>query len=155
MRVDFYTEKDDICAAARLRRSIIGMCAVLLPMIALYVLAILKGARMGMLAALLAAFAWILFWGDMRLIPALRYGAFLKDMRMGLRRSTECILVRLEEKEQMQDGVRVRALHVRICDGEDSRIFYLNASHGEHCPAMGMQVRIFSYGRHILSCDIL
>lgn len=155
MRVDFYTEKDDICAAARLRRCMIGLCAVLLPLIALYVLAILKGARMGMLAALLAAFVWIVFWGDMHLIPALRYCAFLKEMHRGLRRSTECISEQLEEKEQMQDGVRVRALHVHICDGEDSRIFYVNASHAERCPAMGAQMRVFSYGRHILSCDIL
>ena len=155
MRVDFYTEKDDVCAAARLRRSIIGLCAVLLPLIALYVLAILKGARMGMLAALLAAFAWTVFWRDMRLLPELRCRAFLKELRKGLRRSTECIPVKLEAEEQMQDGVRVRALHVRICDGGDSRIFYVNASHAERLPSMGMRMRISSCGRHILSCEIL
>lgn len=155
MRVELYTETDDICAAVRLRRSIIGLCAVLLPMIVLYVLAVLKGLRMGMLAALLAAFSWAVFWGDMRLIPALRCRAFLKEMHKGLRRSTECIPVKLEEREQMRDGVCVRALHVCISDGGDSRIFYVNVSHADRFPAMGVHMQISSYGRHVLSCEIL
>ena len=144
---------DDMLEARRSLDRCRGLLAsVLVPLLAVYVLAIVRGMQWLMLAALLAGFGWALFFGDLKLMPALRYVRFLREMQSGLRRTTECTLERLEGEAQMQDGVRVFALHVRLAESGDSRILYVNASKADMLPDMGARVRITGYGRHVVEC---
>ena len=129
------------------------LALVLMPLLAAYVLGAAKGWQGIMLAALLAGFVCALLIGDLKLLPALRYVRFLKEMENGLRRSVDCTLESLDAEEQMQDGVRVYALHVRLLADGDSRIFYVNVSKSGCLPAMGKRVRLTGYGRHVVGCE--
>ena len=147
-----YNDTDLLLAGRRVKRCIAGMAAVLLPLLAVYVLGVVRGMYGLILAALILMFAFSVFAGDLWLLPALRYRRFLKEMGKGLRRSADCILESMDVETQVQDGVQVRALHVRLCEGGDSRIFYVNASKLELLPEMKRHVRLESYGRHVTAC---
>ena len=155
MEISLYSKNDTSCAAARLRRSIFLLICLLLPLLALYVFAILKGMRLLMLAASLLAFVCAVFCCDFCLLPAKRYFCFLKGLEKGLRRSLECSLTDVSEDLQMQDGARVLVVQVRILDGGGSRIFYANASKRDLLPSEGARIRLTSCGRHIISFQLI
>lgn len=131
------------------------LASTCVPLLAVYVLGIAKGWQGLMLAAILAGFGCAVFICDLKLLPALRYVRFLNEMEQGLRRSVDCVLEALEAGEQMQDGVRVRALHVQLTENGDSRILYVNASKAERLPDMNVRVRLTSYGRHVVDVEVL
>lgn len=150
-----YTRKDEQAAKRRCRRFAFVLLAVLAPLLAVYIAGVLMDHQWLMLASLLAGFICAMIICDLCLLPALRYARFLRDMSCGLRRSAECTLESLDEDAQMQDGVRVRALHVRLCAGGDSRIFYMNLSKIESLPPVGTTVKLTAYGRHVVECEVL
>lgn len=141
------------------RRSLNRCCGLLAlivaPLLAVYVLGVLMGWQGLMLAVLLVGFACVVFVCDLKLLPALRYVRFLRDMERGLRRNVDCVLDRMAEDVQLQDGVHVHALHVRLKEGSDSRIFYVNVSKAALLPVMGTEVRITAYGRHVVDFEVL
>ena len=150
-----YNQNDIQEARRSLNRCSGLLVSVLLPLLVVYVLGIVKGRQGLMLMALLLGLACTVFICDLKLLPARRYMRFLKEMEIGLRRSTDCTLERLDTQVQMQDGVRVCALHVCLNAGGDSRIFYVNASKTDCIPVMGTVVRITGYGRHVVNCEEL
>ena len=149
-----YTEKDMLLA----RKSLLGaagwMAAVLAVLLAGYVAALVKGwyVLTAVLAVLMLAFC--LFFGDLMLAPRLRYARFLKELGKGLRRSADCVLECMDDGLQLQDGVKVHALQVRLPDG-DSRIYYLNASKLDFLPEMEKRIRLVSYGRHVVDFVVI
>lgn len=128
------------------------LIGILLPLAMIYVLALLKGRQGLMLAALLIGFSVSVFIGDLKLLPALRYLRFLREMESGLRRSADCVLMKVETEAQMQDGAQVFVLHVCMTESGDNRIFYVNASKIAQLPEIGAHVKITSYGRHVVDC---
>jgi len=144
-----YTDADLARAEGRVKRYMLQMLAALAPVWAIYVLALVKRSY-GLSVVMALLMIIILLPGiDLKLWPALRYRRFLKEMQAGLRRRTECVILRLDEEIQMQDGAHVRSLHVRLPDGDD-RIFYLNAAKAEFLPQPGTNCTLVSYGRHIV-----
>lgn len=150
-----YSQKDMQEARRSLNRCRGLLALVLAPLSVVYVLEIIKGRQGLMLAALLVGFGYAVFICDMKLLPALRYVRFLREMGQGLRRTADCVLDHLSDEVQLQDGVRVHALHVRLKEGGDSRIFYVNASKIALLPSMGAAVRITAYGRHVVDFEVL
>lgn len=150
-----YSSKD----MQKARRSLSCCCGllalILAPLIAVYVSGIVQGRQGMMLAAMLAGFGYTVFICDLKLLPVLRYVRFLKEMEKGLRRDMVCILESMDMQTQMQDGVRVHALHVRLAEDEDSRILYVNAGKVNMLPPMDARVRITGYGRHVVHCEVL
>lgn len=130
------------------------LLALLTPLTAVYICEIVKGRETMMLAVLLAGFACVVFAGDIWLLSAWRYMRFLREMDRGLRRSVVCVIEHIESKPQMQDGVRVYALQVRLQDGE-SRIFYLNISKMKQFADAGVRVKLTSYGRHVVDFELI
>ena len=143
-----YTESDRTRAERLARRWTLILGGAELVLLAAYVAGIALGRRWMMLAALLLGFIAALFLGDLCLLPALRYRKFLRELETGLRRSAICTVDFLKEEAEMQDGVRVREMQVRLGDG-DSRIFYVNADHADQVPEPGAQIELESYGRHV------
>ena len=143
-----YTEGDRMRAERLARRWTLLLGGAELALLAAYVVGIALGRRWMMLAALLLGFIAALFLGDLCLLPALRYRKFLRELETGLRRSAICTVDFLKEEAEMQDGVRVREMQVRLGDG-DSRIFYVNADHADQVPEPGVQIELESYGRHV------
>ena len=149
-----YTEKDVFLARKCLLRTAGWMTAVLAVLLAGYAAALVQGryAPAAVLAVVMLVFG--LFFGDLLLMPRLRYARFLKEMGKGLRRSADCVLEHVDAAVQMQDGVKVHALQVRLADG-DSRIYYLNASKLDFLPEMGTGIRVVSYGRHVVEFMVI
>lgn len=152
---EFYTEADFSAAQRRYRRRCICMAALLAPFAALYVWAVIAGRQGLMLLALLAAFFLAVFLGDLWLMPARRGCVFLREMRSGLRRSAECKIEWVETLVQVQDGIRVHAMVVRLLAGGDTRVYYVNAAQLNRLPGMGVKIRLHSYGRHAVGCETL
>lgn len=141
-------------AAERIAKRRTAVLAIVLALaLAGYVAAILAGFRWLMLAILLAGFLFAVFYGDLKLLPALRCRKFLGEMRVGLRRNLLCRVDARDQNPQLQDGLRVYAQQVRLPDG-DTRIFYLNADHAPHFPEQGTCIRLESYGRHITGFEL-
>jgi len=148
-----YGPEDTRNAEKRLRKCTAVLLCVPLALLAVYAFAAVEGRQAMMLAVLLAAFLWLLLAGDLVWLPAKRYARFLREMNKGLRRSALCIPERIEAEAQMQDGVSVHALHVRLKDCGDSRIYYVNRSKLSFMPAMGEKLIITSYGRHVVDWE--
>lgn len=144
-----YTQEDMRRSTALLHRYVAILCAVLLPLLGLYVFAAVKGSQMAMLLILIAALCFAGPETALYLAPALRYRNFLREMEKGLRRECLCSVESVDETVQMQDGVRVFALQVRLKDG-DTRLFYLNASKKENFPPENRALRLISFGRHVV-----
>lgn len=147
-----YTEDDLRLAEAAFRRAALVLALPVAVLLAGYVAAILAGSRACMLALALVCFAWMMFAGDLLLLPAKRYRRFLLEMQRGLRRSVRCRLQKLGAETEMQDGVRVHKLEALQKDGE-SRIFYISVNKAALLPPMGADVHLESYGRHIVNCS--
>lgn len=148
-----YSERDEKIAAAHLHRYALLLAGMLLLLAALYVPAVVKGQRALMLVLLVCGYCCSLLFCDLRLMPALRYRRFLRDMNSGLRRSLDCMLECIGDEIRLQDGVRVLEMQVRLCRGGDSRLFYVNVDKAALLPGMGTAVRITSFGRHVVCCE--
>ena len=143
-----YTDADRRQAERIARRWALLLGGAELALLTAYVVLILLDLRWAMLAALLLAFAIAVFLGDLCLLPALRYRKFLRELDRGLRRSAVCTVDQLKDASEMRDGARVRELQVRLDDG-DSRIFCVNADHGDRIPEPGARIELESCGRHV------
>lgn len=150
-----YSPKDMQEARRSLNRCCGLLVLILAPLIAVYVLGVVQGSQGMMLAAMLAGFGCTVFICDLKLLPVLRYVRFLNEMEKGLRRDVICILESMDMQTQMQDGVRVHALHVRLAENGDSRILYVNSGKVNMLPMMDTKVRITGYGRHVVHCEVL
>lgn len=153
--IRLYDNTDIRCAARRLRSCILLLAMPLLLLLAAYIFAIVKGMRLLMLGILLAGFIWSVLCCDLRLLPALRYASFLREVDNGPHRRLDCRLESVSPQHEMQDGARVQALQVRRMEDGETRIFYMNASKAECLPPMGSQVQITSHGRHIVAFRLL
>lgn len=147
-----YTQADMRRANALVRRRSLILGIGLFLLLAAYIAAILAGSQGLMLAIALAAFWFASLEICIWLRPAAKYRAFLREAEKGLRRECVCTVESLDTKIQLQDGVRVYAIQVRLADG-DTRIFYLNASKTENFPAVGKTLRLTGYGRHIMAWE--
>lgn len=148
-----YDREDLRGAEKRLRTCTAWMLSLPTLLLTIYVAAIIAGEAVWMLAALLSAFAWLMLTADLCWLPAKRYRNFLREMDRGQRRSLRCILEEMQSETQLQDGVRVCTLQVRLPESGDCRIFYINIDKLDRLPAMGACVELTSYGRHIVNCE--
>lgn len=148
-----YDRKDLRGAEKRLRAHTFWMLSLPLLMLMAYVAAIFAGKPIWMLVSMLLAFVWLMLTADLCWLPAVRYRNFLREMNRGQRHSLRCILDEMQKETQLQDGVRVRALQVRLPESGDCRIFYINIDKLDRLPAMGACVELTSYGRHIVNCE--
>ena len=144
-----YTQDDLRRAQSLVVRYALILGAVLAVLLAAYIAAVLMDSQGAMLLILLSAFWFAALEIALWLRPMVQYRGFLREMMCGLRRECPCTLDDLEERIQLQDGVRVHALQVRLEDG-DTRIFYVNASKRQLLPPMQTRLILISYGRHLV-----
>ena len=81
-----YAPEERLRAQRHVRSCGLALGGVEALLLAAYGAGIALGSRWLMLAALLIAFAFGVFWGDLYLLPALRYRKFLRELGAGLRR---------------------------------------------------------------------
>ena len=147
-----YVEDDLRCASARLRKYAFLLGAGLALCMGAYVWALVVRRETAGYLILLAGFIYALPLGMLRLYPALKYRDFVRELLRGLRRevcgSIDCI----DPAVQVQDGVRVHTVQLRLEDG-DTRLFYLNADKLDVFPRPGEKICLISYGRHVAGVE--
>ena len=144
-----YTEQDRTDIRQRVVKYSVILAVILAALIAVYVMCMIVRIQwLAMIDAVVmfaaACFMWCVF-----LYPCIRYMGFLKDMQTGLAREIRGSVVDVSEKEDLQDGVRVLPVRVFLHEEQDERIVYLNASKADGFPAVGTEVRLNCFGRHI------
>lgn len=147
-----YTDADLNAAERLLKARKTKLFIPLAILLAGFAAMVILGKKWAMLAFLLAAFVYAVFYADLYLLPAVRYRRFLLQIGEGLRRETEAEIVEIEDREQMQDGASVRPLHVRLTDGSE-RLFWINVRKQAQIPAPGTRVRLQSCGRHVTAVE--
>ena len=145
-----YNPEDMHKANAMVRRYGLILGLGLAALLAAYVAAILMGSQLLMLGIAVLAFWFASLEICLWLRPAVQYRKFLTDMNRGLRREYACSVDFIGENVILQDGVRVREVHVSLEDG-DTRIFYINIC--KATPVANRKIRLTAYGRHILNWE--
>ena len=144
-----YTEQDRTDIRQRIVKYSVILAVILVALIAVYVMCMIVRIQWLAMIDAAAMFAATCFMWCVYLYPCIRYMGFLKDMRTGLAREIRGSVVDVSEKEDLQDGVRVLPVRVFLHEEQDERIVYLNASKADGFPAVGTEVRLNCFGRHI------
>ena len=105
-----------------------------------------KALTMG---ASIALYVYICYMVVMYIYPCAKYNGFLNDMKVGLTKEVDCTILEISDKEELQDGVRVRPVRVFLEDEQDERILYINVSKLDQMPAVGAKTHFGCFGRHI------
>lgn len=148
-----YSEKDySEARKAMIIRIVIGSL-----LIAAIAAALIVFTRMRMLAVSMIVccvlFCVTFFYWSVKLMPHIRYNIFLRDIRQGRRRETECSFVSFSEGVVIRDGVQVHEMIVRVDDTEDGeRLFYWDDDKARPDYAEGQALKIESFGNYIVSC---
>lgn len=150
-----YTEKDYQMAQKNAKRVIYITVGILV--VALVLTGVFVALRQKWPAVIaLALGAWIAYaFYSFKGSPWVCYRRYLRDVREGLSRQTDCFFVSMSENTRTVDGVDVYDLTARVGDGEeDERLFYWDAD--KTVPALheGQAVHIVSYGKFVTQLSI-
>ena len=144
-----YTNEDKSIIKGRIIKYSVIAGIILVGLIAVF--AVLNGMRLQVPAmiALSAAFCWLSFMCIQYIIPCARYRIYLRDMDEGLSREIIGVIENIDDEIQVQDGVRVRSVHVVPDDDEEGRFLYINVDKIGRLPAVGQKAVLNCFGRHI------
>ena len=151
--MNLYHETDLSEAEGMLRKYALLLGAGLVLCIGAYVWALSERHETAGFMILLAGLFYGLPLGMLKLYPALKYRNFVRELLRGLRRETCGRIDLIDPAVQMQDGVRVHVLQLRLEDG-DTRLFYMNVDKMADFPQPGEQVRLKSFGRHVAGVEL-
>lgn len=106
------------------------------------------------LATAAVGFAVVFFLWSFKVTPWTKYNRFLREMRNGQRRKTECSFLYLVPETRMHDGVEVYEMIVTVGTGEeDERLYYLDADKPEPALREGDRIRVESFGNFITGIE--
>ena len=174
-----YSEQDMNEINVRIRRDWLTLVPVLAAILAVYIYALAARVQWLAMAAGPLLFVAACYGFLARLWPNLRYRRFLRDMESGLSREIRGTIVGISDAAQLQDGVMVLPVRLRVAAGadgdrpavgesaqaqrlrlegagedtRDERILYLNVSKRQHMPAPGTKAVLHCFGRHIKSVE--
>jgi len=97
--------------------------------------------------------ATVIFLGDLKLGPHLRYRRFLQEITSGMTRQTVGALVRISPDPVYQDGVYSREIFINIYEDlseEGERRFLLDCVKPIDQALMGRDIVITSHGSYVL-----
>jgi len=144
-----YTEQDRQAIRQKIKKYWIIAAAAEIVIIAVWVLSMKYRIEPLAYVSGIGIFAFFCALWCMLLGPAMRYNGFLKDMQEGESRVLEGSIAKIDEEIELQDGVRVHAVHMVLKESQDERIVYLNVSKREMMPVEGVEVKLNCFGRHI------
>lgn len=103
-----------------------------------------------MLATAAVGFVVVFFLWSFKVTPWTKYNRFLREMRNGQRRHTECSFLHFTPETRMHDGVEVHEMIVTVGTGEeDERLYYWDADKPEPTLQEGERIRVESFGNFI------
>lgn len=154
----FYTEKRTEENKLRLRRALFKMLLTMLPFLALCVAGFAMRNQTLCTAGLILACAAAIFVGDLYVMPLVRYGRFLRELRTGLTRKTAGTLVRVGDEDVYENGVNFREMIVNIYEDmapEGERRFLIEPDMPFDAALIGRDVAVTSHDKVVLAIELL
>ena len=154
----YYAQRDIELNKKRKKKECLTALGLMLPFLALCAAGFAVRNQALCTAGLMAACAAAIFWGDLRVMPMIRYGRFLKDVTTGLTHKTAGTLVRLGEDDVYEDGVYFHEVIINIYEDmseEGERRFLLEGTKSVDPSLLGKDVAVTSHGNFVLNVEPL
>ena len=154
----FYTKKMLEENKLRLRRELIKMLLAMLPFLAGCVAGFAMRNQAICTLGLVLACAAAIFVGDLYVMPAVRYGRFLRELFSGLTRKTAGALVRIGDEDIYEDGVNFHEMIINIYEDmapEGERRFLIEPGMTVDAALMGRDVAVTSHDKVVLAVEPL
>lgn len=153
----FYTQTDFEASKKEKSSAIARTLLLMAPFLAAAVAGFVLRIEPLCTAGCFAAGAVAIFLYDLRVKPALRYGAYLAEAHSGLTRQTVGALVRIGCDPVYQDGVDFMEIILNIyedLDEEGERRFLLDARKEIPADWLGKDVVVTSHGTYLLEAEL-
>jgi len=153
---EFYSDQDLRSNAAQLRRVLLGISLLSLPLAAVLAASLVQ--RMQWLTVFVTIL-WgglLLFYREMKIAPVLAYRKHLSDILSGLRRTAQGKVVSLSEEGTYKDGVFFDTLVINgdpQMDPEGERLFYVDRCKERPPLATGDFVRVTANGNYVTAWE--
>ena len=154
----YYAQQDIELNQKRKKKEYLTTLGLMLPFLALCAAGFAVRNQALCTAGLMAACAAAIFWGDLRVMPMIRYGRFLKDVTTGLTHKTAGTLVRMGEDDVYEDGVYFHEVIINIYEDmseEGERRFLLEGTKSIDPSLLGKDVAVTSHGNFVLNVEPL
>ncbi len=151
-----YTENDFRCAEKQSKLRL----ALLILLACVFFAGMILMNRLRIQAASMAVagggFVLVYFLWSFKVSPWISYNRYLREMKNGRKRDTECDFVSFETETRMRDGVEVHELIVKVGEEEeDERLFYWDADKKNPEFHEGDRLLITSYGNYVVDLKVL
>ena len=96
----------------------------------------------------------VIFFYNMRVSPVTAYRRYLRNIRTGLQRETQGVVVSFDPEETFKEGVRFRPLVINVdpkMDPEGERLFYFDLCKPLPAVQAGDSVHVVSHGNYVLT----
>lgn len=154
----YYAQQDIELNQKRKKKEYLTALGLMLPFLALCAAGFAVRNQALCTAGLMAACTAAIFWGDLRVMPMIRYGRFLKDVTTGLTHKTAGTLVRLGEDDVYENGVYFHEVIINIYEDmseEGERRFLLEGTKSVDPSLLGKDVAVTSHGNFVLNVEPL
>ena len=148
-----YDQQDAARNKQEIKKETMRMLLCMLPFFAVAAVTFVLRIEPLCIAAVALMAATVIFLGDLKLGPHLRYRAFLREISGGLTRQTVGALVRVSPDPVYQDGVYSREIFINIYEDmseEGERRFLLDCVKPIDESMMGRDVVITSHGSYVV-----
>ena len=148
-----YTEADTARNRKLRNRELLTMALCALPGLIAGVAGAIIRNQILCAAGFIVCLGVIIFLGDLRVMPVLRYGRFLKEIQGGLSHKTAGALVRVGDDPVYTDGVWFHELILNIYEDlseEGERRFLLDCAKQVPPELMNQDVVLTSHGNYVL-----
>ena len=153
-----YTEADTVRNQKSRNRELLTMALCALPGLIAGVAGAIIRNQILCAAGFIVCLGVIIFLGDLRVMPVLRYGRFLKEIQGGLSHKTAGALVRVGDDPVYTDGVWFRELILNIYEDlseEGERRFLIDCRKPRPDALVGRDVALTSHGSFALAIEPL
>ena len=150
----YYAERDVQANQKRVKKELLTAFLLMLPFLVLCIAGFVVRNQILCTLGLICGCAAAIFWGDLRVMPVVRYGKFLKDVTTGLTRKTVGTLMRVGTDEVYEDGVYFHEVILNIYEdmsAEGERRFLLEGNRTIDPSLMGKDVVLTSHGNVVLN----
>ena len=151
-----YSESDFAMAkSTMIKQLVIAGCCLAVFLVAMIVGLVLRVKILAIAAPLAGSWIFYTLW-VVKCMPWIRYNVFLRNMKEGRRRVTECYYMDVANRVRIVDGVQIHDMNASLdAQGEDARLFYWDDDKPMPEFAKGQKIRITSFGNFITDIEAI
>ena len=153
-----YTQEDCLENEKRLKREWGRLALCVLPILAASIAGFVLRVQLLAIGGAAAVCGVLIFLIDLKILPLVRYGRFLKEVLSGLRHEMAGTLVRIGEEEVYEDSVYFREIIVNIYEDlaeEGERRFLMGFEKPVPAELLGKDVKVTHHGSYLLAVEPL